>query len=184
MLEALHRMPVICAVKDDAGLEAALEAEGGVVFLLYGTLCTVASLVERIKRRGKIAVVHVEMIDGLAIRESAVQFLRRHTLADGVISTKQHILKAAKEMGLATVRRAFLLDSMALDNVVRRLGSEEMDFLEILPGMMPKIIRRLAAISAVPIIAGGMLCDKEDVIQALSAGAVAVSTSARELWRE
>ncbi len=31
-------------------------------------------------------------------------------------------------------------------------------------------------------IAGGLVTDREDVIQALSAGAVAVSTTNREVW--
>ncbi len=182
MLEALELSPVICAVKDEDGLNAALSSEGQVIFLLYGTLCSVTQQVERIKARGKVAIVHVEMIDGFASRESVVQYVKLHTSADGIITTKTHMIKAAKELGLITVQRAFLLDSMALDNVVRRLNGEEADFLEILPGMMPKIIRELAGLTRVPIIAGGMLRDKEDVIQALGAGATAVSTSARILW--
>ena len=183
MMDALYQSPVICAVKDDEGLAAALASQGQVIFLLYGTLCSITSLVARVKEGGKTAIVHVDMVDGLASRESAVQYLRQHTRADGIISTKQHMIKAAKELGFITIQRAFLLDSMALDNVVRRLANEEADFVEILPGMMPKIIRKLVALSPVPVIAGGMLCDKEDVIQALGAGATAVSTSARSLWQ-
>lgn len=184
MLDALYQSPVICAVKDEAGLKTALESEGKVIFLLFGTLCSVVGLIDQIKACGKVAIVHVEMIDGFSNRESVVDYIRLHTHADGIISTKQHMIKAAKEHGLITVQRSFLLDSMALENVVRRLGGGDADFIEILPGMMPKIIRKLVALTQVPVIAGGMLCDKEDVIQALAAGATAVSTSAQALWMD
>ena len=34
----------------------------------------------------------------------------------------------------------------------------------------------------VPVIAGGLIADKEDVIQALDAGAVAISTTNESVW--
>ena len=51
-----------------------------------------------------------------------------------------------------------------------------------LPGVMPKIIRKLASEMEVPLIAGGLITDKEDVINALSAGALAVSTTLSDIW--
>ena len=56
------------------------------------------------------------------------------------------------------------------------------DFIEVLPGVMPKVLRKIAKVSRIPMIAGGLVTDREDVIQALSAGAVAVSTTNREVW--
>ena len=47
---------------------------------------------------------------------------------------------------------------------------------------MPKIIRKLASEMEVPLIAGGLITDKEDVINALSAGALAVSTTLSDIW--
>jgi glycerol uptake operon antiterminator len=55
------------------------------------------------------------------------------------------------------------------------------DAIEILPGVMPKIINKIAAISKIPIIAGGLISDKEDVRLALEAGAISVSASSTEL---
>ena len=49
---------------------------------------------------------------------------------------------------------------------------------------MPKIIRRLAASVRVPIVAGGLISDKEDIVGALAAGALAVSSTNAALWNE
>ena len=51
-----------------------------------------------------------------------------------------------------------------------------------MPGIIPRAISELKEKIAPPIIAGGMITQKSDVIQALKAGAIAVSTSKRELW--
>ena len=47
---------------------------------------------------------------------------------------------------------------------------------------MPKIIRRVCGVTNKPVITGGLITDKEDVTNALSAGAVAVSTTNPDVW--
>ena len=56
------------------------------------------------------------------------------------------------------------------------------DLIEILPGVMPKIIRRLAGSAKKPLIAGGLISDKEDILSALGAGAVAISSTNEGVW--
>lgn len=56
------------------------------------------------------------------------------------------------------------------------------DAVEILPGLMPKIIKKLCSTVNVPIIAGGLISDKEDVMNALTAGAVAISVTNQRVW--
>lgn len=54
--------------------------------------------------------------------------------------------------------------------------------MEVLPGLMPKIIRQLCRTTGKPVIAGGLISDKEDVTGALGAGAVAVSSTNPAVW--
>ena len=68
------------------------------------------------------------------------------------------------------------------DNLTHAFEQVVPDTLEILPGLMPGIIRRLCATVPVPIIAGGLLSEKSDIVSALSAGAMAVSTTNEALW--
>ena len=79
--------------------------------------------------------------------------------------------------------RTFLVDSIALNNTKKQLAAVSPDALEVLPGIMPKIVREIRSCTRVPIIAGGLLSDRADVLEALNAGAWAVSATREELWR-
>ena len=184
--DAVEANPVIAAVKHDDGLQAAVEMEEiQVIFVLYGDICTIPEIVDRIKDSGKKALVHIDLIAGLSTKEISVEFIRRQTKVDGIITTKPALVRRAKELGLFTVLRFFVIDSLALKNIENlesKRGMSRPDFIEVLPGVMPKVLRKIAKVSRIPMIAGGLVTDREDVIQALSAGAVAVSTTNREVW--
>lgn len=178
----LSDCPVIAAVKNEAQLERALRTECEVVFLLFGDLLNIAELTERVRGAGKFPVVHLDLINGLSPREIAVDFIAKTTCAGGLISTRPQLIRRAKELGLFTVLRVFVIDSMALENLARDRLLVEPDVIEILPGVMPDVLRRICASVSTPMIAGGLLSQKKDVLAALDAGAVAVSTTDEALW--
>lgn len=98
-----------------------------------GTILDIGQIVKRIKAAGKLAFVHADLIEGLSNRgEIAVDFLAEATKADGIISTRPNLIHHAKELGLITVQRFFLLDSISFENVVRQ--SSHADVIDILPG--------------------------------------------------
>ena len=172
---------MIAAVKDEDGLEKCLKSESQIIFILFGDLVSIADIVSRVKSAGKLAMVHVDLIDGLASRDVAVDFIAKNTCADGIISTKPNIVHRAKACGLLTVQRFFLLDSIAMNNITRQ-HSPNCDAIEILPGLMPKVIKKLVGVINKPVIAGGLITDKEDIVNALSAGAIAISSSNHDTW--
>ena len=182
LLELLADGPVIAAVKDEAGLAAALKSDVAVIFLLYGDVLTIGDMASRVHQAGKKVFVHLDLVEGLSAREISVDFIARSTAADGVISTKVALTRRARELGLVAIQRIFLLDSMALKNLERHVSNETADLVEVLPGLMPKIIRQLCRTAGRPIIAGGLISDKEDVTGALGAGAVAVSSTNPAVW--
>ncbi len=174
--------PVIAAVKDEAGLEQALQSECEVIFLLFGTIVSVSGLVEKARQSGKLAIVHLDLVEGLASREVTVDALQSLCHPDGIISTRPALIRRARHLGLLTVQRAFILDSLSLDNLPAQLSVGKPDFIEILPGIMPRVISELAQKTRTPIIAGGLVKYKDEVMAAIRAGAVAVSTSSRTVW--
>lgn len=174
--------PIITAVKDDEGLCQAMETDSPVVFVLYGTICTVPEIVKTIKDHGKIAIVHVDLIMGLGSKEVVVDFIHKSTKADGIISTKAPLVKRAMELGMIGGQRTFLIDSMALDTTKKQLAVFRPDFMEIMPGVMPKILRTVRTYTDIPLVAGGLISDKKDILAAFDAGVDAVSTTKADLW--
>ncbi len=69
-----------------------------------------------------------------------------------------------------------------MENIRKADQNDSADLIEILPGLMPKIIRKLSVELNKPLIAGGLISDKEDVITALSAGAIAISSTNHDVW--
>lgn len=183
--EQIEDTPIIAAVKDDEGLKVCLTSDVGVIFILYGDICTIPGIVHTIKEAGRTAMVHIDLINGLSSRDVSLDYIKDFAGADGIITTKPGLIPHAKEIGLNTVLRYFVLDSMALVNIEKqaRPGVIQPDFIEFLPGIVvPKMIRRINGISRVPVIAGGLISDKEDVLNALNNGATAISTTNQKVW--
>ena len=181
--QLLMDSPVIAAVKDDAGLRQALNSDCQVVFLLYGTILNVANLVESVHRQNKVCFVHIDLIEGLSNREIAVDVLKMFGKPDGIISTRTPQIRRAQQLGILTIQRVFLLDSMSLQSLLTTIDTHHPDYIEVLPGVIPSVIAEITAKTTIPIIAGGLIRSKQDVIQALQSGAVAVSTSRQEVWK-
>ena len=179
--EALEDSPIIAAVKDDEGLSRCLTSDSRIIFILYGDIVTISDIVETVKSAGKLAIVHLDLINGLSSKEVAVDFLQKYTNADGIITTKPTLIKRAKELGLFTILRLFLIDSMAYENI-RQVKSSRPDLIEILPALMPKVIAKVCQSTSTPVIAGGLVSEKEDILALLDAGATSISSTNEKIW--
>ncbi|MGI6019490.1 MAG: glycerol-3-phosphate responsive antiterminator [Marvinbryantia sp.] len=184
LLEQFEDCPVIAAIKDEEGLQKCLESDIQIVFVLFGDICSISDIVKRLKDGGKTVIIHMDLIGGLSSREVAVTYVHRVTEADGIISTKPALIKQAKELDFFAVMRFFMLDSMAYENIKKQIEHINPDMIEIIPGAMPKVISKLCSFieGKVPVIAGGMITDKEDTMAALNAGATAISTTKQDVW--
>lgn len=182
ILDMFAQSPIVAAVKSDELLDAALSSESSIVFILYGSILTIADEVSRVKQAGKTAIVHVDLIEGLGRDPVAVDYIERVTRADGIISTKQPLVRRAHEVGFIAGQRTFIVDSMALENTKSQLKSFRPDFLEVMPGLLTDIIGELRQGSDVPLVAGGLIRTKQEILKALRGGSCAISTTKRELW--
>lgn len=182
--DLIESNPVIAAIKDQDGLNECCSCEEiRVVFILFGDICNIGTIVRQVKDAGKMAMVHMDLIAGLSSKELAVDFIKTYTLADGIISTRPTMIRRARELSLCTTLRVFMLDSMALENLEKQVNGARPDIIEILPGLMPKVIKKICGQVRVPVIAGGLISEKEDVLAALAAGAISVSTTNPNVWR-
>lgn len=180
--DAFMDNPIVAAIKDEEGLEVCIRRNDlQIVFVLYGEATTIGQIADRLKEAGKTVMVHIDLVGGLSGREEAVRFIKAYTKADGIISTKPELVRYAKEIGLYTVYRIFVIDSKAL-KALEGPATRYADLVEILPGLMPRIIKKAVTLTRTPVIAGGLISEKEDVIQALDAGAIAISATNRDVW--
>lgn len=174
--------PIIAAVRDIAGAQAAAALPGPrAVFLLGGSIQTLPDIVLPLKKEGKAVFLHLDLIEGIGRDPSGVRYLADNGV-QGLISTKAPLIKAARACGMVAVHRVFLLDSGSLESGIHLLAASHADYCEVMPGLVPKAIGRLKGRIPQPIIAGGMITGAQEADIALRAGAVAVSTSERALW--
>lgn len=174
--------PVIPSIKSPEGLEHLKDSDCKLVFVLYGDICSIPDIVGQIKAMGKKVLVHIDLIDGLSAKEICVDYLRNFMDADGILSTKSHLIHRAKELGMFAVQRFFMYDSLSYYNILKRADAASPDVIELMPAGMYKIISMLVNEIRTPVIASGLIYEKEDIIKALSAGAQAVSTTYNPLW--
>ena len=171
LIDLLEQSPVLPAVKDEDALPRALRCESRVVFLLGGDLLSIRRWIDLTHEAGKQAAVHLDLVGGLAPREVAVDWLQQQG-ADGIISTRPHLIRRGRELGLLTVLRVFAIDSKAVGNLQKETEMVTPDVIEILPGTLPRVIERLSKKIPVPLIAGGLMTDKSPVRLHLGRGAV------------
>ncbi len=183
----LEENPIIASVNSDETLDIAVASECGIVFVLYGNLCTIGSIVKKLKNAGKVVFVHADLLEGSSAKDVVVDFIHDVTQADGIISAKNNLLRTANSRDMYTIHRFFLVDSMSLSNITKQLQSSGADIVEIMPGYGPVgiqwVLRDLEAQEIdKPLIASGLVCSKEAIVNALSVGASAISTTCVDIW--
>lgn len=182
IISTLNECPIIAAIKNDSQLKQCIKSDCKIIFVLYGSINTIAEIVSQLKKAGKTVFVHIDLIEGLSPREATVEFINRYVRPDGIISTKLSLIKCAHSYGLITVMRVFMIDSIAMKNIEKIYSEKDIDFIEILPGLMPKIIGKIRSKTKTPVISGGLISEKSDVVTALNAGAAAISSTNSDVW--
>lgn len=182
MKNLLENSPIIAAVKSIEDLEAALLSDIDIIFLLFGSILTISNLSELIEKHNKIGIIHMDLIDGLQPKDATIKYLVKTTKFRGIISTKHQLIKSAKENGLFTIQRIFIYDTLSLNNATTHI-SAYCDALEVLPGVIPKVIKKIHQSTKKPVIAGGLIEEKDEAIRALNQGAIAISTTKQKMWK-
>ena len=182
MKELLELNPIIGAIKED-NLESIIKSECEVVFLLNGNILTLKKQIALLHKYGKKVFVHLDMIQGLASTPVAVDYIKDELNVDGIITTKTNIVKRAIELNINVIQRFFFIDSISLENAIESLKKVKPQAIEIMPGIIPKVVNKIHQIHPdIPIICGGLIDNKEEIINVLSMGAMAISTSNSDLW--
>lgn len=177
--DALERSPVIAFVTPER-IDQALDSLSEIIFVVGCTISQIEPCIQKVHNRNKLILFHFDLTDGLGKDKAGVEYLASLG-ADGIISTRSHIIRFGNDEDLITVQRFFALDSKGVYSINDVLASTHPDFIEILPGVVGKVISYFSNCN-IPVIAGGLIETKAEVTEAIVCGAEGVSTSCTELW--
>lgn len=177
----LQKKCIIAAVRDMKEFEEALSHSAENIFLLKASILQLPKFIRLAHENKKKLFVHIDLTDGIAKDTAGLMFIAKIGV-DGIISTRTNLIKTARECGLSTVQRFFIVDSKSISTAYDSIKSSKPDMVEFLPGVVPKVIGEFSNNLDIPIIAGGLIETEEEVRLVLAAGASAVSTGKRDLW--
>ena len=179
----INENTVIAAVRRSEDFEKAVSSENRIIFDLSPDISDIGEKVKKAHEADKKLFIHLDLASGIGKDKSGILFVKSLGV-DGIISTRTNIIKSAREAGLFTVQRFFAVDSQSVDTVSETQKSSKADMIEIMPGIVSKVISGLKNLINVPIIAGGLIETADEVRDAVRAGATAVSTGKIELWKK
>jgi glycerol uptake operon antiterminator len=181
-LRLAHRFPVAAAVKSNEDIQAALESDALLLFMLKGDALQIAPYVAQAHKKGKGIVVHIDLVGGIGKDRSGIQHLHQIGV-DAVITSRSQLVAAGRAEGLVMIQRLLLVDDSALETGVRTIARAAPDFIEVLPGIIfPEVAAILQQVLPGPFIAGGFIRDSTEVARIQAAGAVLSSSSTYGLW--
>jgi glycerol uptake operon antiterminator len=182
-LTVLKKFPVIAAFREIRNLKIGELRHVGIIFILGGTIFDLPKIVEFAGRHERMVFVDIDLIKGAGKDAAGIRYLAKESRVHGIITTKSNLISSARKEGLSSIQRIFLLDSESLTGGLSVVEKSKPDAVEILPGLiLPKIMDRIQSLTAIPIIAGGLITRKEEIREILSSGAVGISTTSSHLF--
>lgn len=183
MLEAFKECPIIPSLRREDQFPLLLKSRSRVVLISSGSIFTICSFSKQLHQHNKLVLVHIDLIGGLGRDQTAVRFLKEMAEVDGIVSPHCQVIAAGRKEGMLTVHRLFAYDSPSVETGIKVLQKANPDFIEVLPGLaVLPTISCLRQNFKQPIIAAGLIKTPTEVRRVIRAGAVAVDTSAEELW--
>lgn len=176
---------MIGAVADFKQLEKAMKYKENLacVFILFGNISNLQMIVDQLKEEGVSSYIHIDKVEGLKVDDYAFKFIKNNVGADGIVTTKSGYIKKARNVGLKTVQRSFIVDNRMMDLTIRGLNKVKPDYLEIMPAITSYLIPDIKSKFDINIISGGLVDYPEVFDDALENGASFVSTSNVEMWK-
>ena len=181
--ECFREHPVIASIRNDSDFKYALNSKVAALFILHGDIFNLPRIMEECKKYNKLVFLHMDLIKGIGRDREGLIYLAKKELCSGIVTTKNNLIDTAKKQGLIAIQRLFLLDSAALKTGEQILKQNQPDAVEILPGIAaPYFIEHIYKKLLCPVIAGGLISDKNEIEKLFQKGVLAISTSRKELW--
>ncbi|MGA3084934.1 MAG: glycerol-3-phosphate responsive antiterminator [Thermodesulfobacteriota bacterium] len=183
LLSLLRDKPVIAAFRDIDRIKFLALKDTNVLFILGGTIFDLPYIVEQARKYQKQVFVDIDLIKGIGKDAPGIRFLAQESQVNGIITTRSNLIKSGQKEDLISIQRVFVLDSESLNGGLGVIEKSSPDAVEILPGLiLPKVMKKIRTITSIPIIAGGLITQKEEIDEILASGAIGISTSSSHLF--
>lgn len=180
--ERVNINPVIACINDLNKLDIALDSPAENIFLLTGNIFNLREISNKVLSKDKGLYIHIDCIDGFSKDTWGLEYIVKNIRLDGIITGKKNLVKLSKDMGVFTIQRIFIPDLTQLEEGLASIRQNRPHAIEFLPGIMPKIIKRIIKETKIPLIAGGLVMDEEDIAISMDSGAIAISTDNEKCW--
>lgn len=183
LFENLIDYPLIAGVYNMSNIEQILTSPSKNIFLLDGNIFNLKDISTEIKNNDKALYIYVDSIDGFSKDTWGLEYIIKNVDLDGIISNKSSIIKMSMDMGVFTIQRTTIYNTKTLNDTLNSLKIVRPHAVEILPGLLPKIINQISDETKLPIIASGLINTKEHVKSCLDSGAMGICTSNIDLLK-
>lgn len=180
--DRISQNPIIAAVNNLDKLDAALDSPCEIIFILTGNIFNLKEISHRVRSKNKGLYILIDSIDGFSKDTWGLEYIIKNIYPDGVITAKSNLVRLSKDMGVFTIQRLYISDSNSLEDAIASIKKIRPNAIEILPGIMPKIIKSFIKETKISVIASGLITDKIDLDSSMAAGASAISTSNKDVW--
>ena len=155
-MEHFNNQKILPAANNIKEFEKLMETDFEYVILLNSHIAQLTALMKLARRHQKKVLLHVDLVQGLRSDEYGAEYLCQKVKPAGLIfHADAGDPTWPKKRSLIAIQRIFLLDSHALNTSYRLIQSFQPDYIEVLPGIIPHIIREISDNTNVPILAGG-----------------------------
>lgn len=175
-------LPIIASITKTEQIPYAIKSSVRRVNMMTGDILSLREMIDNLHEAGKLVYVHLEMVGGIGRDSSAVKYLAENFGIDGIISTKSNAIAAAKQAKIRSIQRIFAIDTAAVETAIKMVGQVQPDEVELMPGLMPRIIGELKQQLNRPLIVGGLIRSETEIRTALESGADHVSIGDRRFW--
>ncbi len=175
-------LPIIASITKMEQIGAVLKSRVKRVNLMTGDIVKLGGIVRDLKQAEKEVYVHIEMVNGIGRDNSAIQYLSNTFAVDGIVSTKTNAIVAARKAGIRSIQRVFAIDTAAVESAIKMAEQSQPDEIEVMPGLMPRVIREMKLRVNRPLIVGGLIRSEEEIREMLASGADYVSIGDVRFW--
>jgi len=180
--DSLLDNPIIAAVTQLDYLDDAIQSNCENIFLLTGSIFNLKEIANRVQSKYKSIYICVDYIDGFSKDTWGLEYIVTKIRPDGIITSKENLIKLAKDLGSFTIYRQQVFDSSSLKAIIKTTKIIRPHVVEILPGIIPRIIKQVYEETKIPVLASGLIADKDDILKSIDSGAIGVVSSKKHLW--